>query len=83
MKEKVINILAEISEKQLTIQSITGSTDIINDIGIDSLGMINLILKLEDQLDIQLDFEDFDISHLSSVDNLCKFLSDHCNMKDN
>jgi acyl carrier protein len=75
MKEKVIDILKEFVKDEEKKKSINGSTDIINEIGLDSLNMINFILKLEDTFEIELDYEDLNFTHITCVDKLCDFLN--------
>lgn len=75
MKEKITAILAEIKNDPSLVERITGSTSITNDIGLDSLQMINFILRIEDEFGIEIDFEAFDFSHLKSLDAFCDFLS--------
>lgn len=75
MKEKIKQILSEVKENPNFIETLSDNTDIINDVGLDSLQMVTFILKLEEQLDIEIDFDSFDFSHLSSITSLCDFLS--------
>lgn len=77
MHEKVIQILSEVKNNDDLLSSLSASSDIVNDVGLDSLQMINFILKLEDEFCIEIDFEAFDYSHLDSIDKLCCFI-DKC-----
>ena len=73
-EEKVKTILMEVKSLNTTDVNWSGNTDIINDIGLDSLQIINFLLKLEDQLNIEIDFEEFNYNHLRSLDQFCTFL---------
>ena len=75
MKEQIKEILGEIKGNPTLTISLTDETDIINDVGLDSLQMVTFILRLEEELDIEIDFDSFDFSHLSSLNRLCDFLS--------
>ncbi len=75
MKEKIKEILSEIKENPAAAATLSDETDIINDVGLDSLQMVSFVLKLEEELDIEIDFDNFDFSHLSSINNLSEFLS--------
>lgn len=75
VKEKVKQLLSEITGNPELAETLDGSTDIINDIGLDSIQMINFVLMIEDEFAIQLDFENFDFSNLNSVDILAEFIT--------
>lgn len=75
VKEKVKQLICEITGNPELAETLDGSTDIINDIGLDSIQMINFVLMIEDEFAIQLDFENFDFSNLNSVDILTEFIT--------
>jgi len=75
MKEKLINIICEVKEDTSLTKKIENSTDLLNEIDIDSLQLINIILKIEDELDIQINFEEFDMDNLKSVDSICEYVN--------
>lgn len=56
MPEVVIDVLKELSGKTV----IQEADLLLDDIGLDSLGMITLLIELEDRLAIQLDESDMD-----------------------
>lgn len=74
MKEKLINIICEVKEDNSLVDKISNSTDLLNEVNIDSLQLINIILKIEDEFDIQIDFDDFDMNSLKSIDYLCEYI---------
>jgi acyl carrier protein len=68
MKDKIIEIInAHVAKQGLDI-AVTDSTNLINDVGLDSLGLINLLLTIEDELALELDYSSISIDHLKSVD---------------
>lgn len=75
MKERLIKIICEIKGEDALGCNIDENTNIIDDIGIDSLQMINLILKVEEEFEIEIDFDDFDYTYLSSISAFCDFIS--------
>lgn len=75
MQETIKKVLSEVKDTPVEAMSLSNDTDIINDIGLDSLQMVTFMLKLEDELDIQIDFDNLDFSNLISVSSLCDFLS--------
>ena len=75
MQETIQKILSEVKDTPVTTINLSDDTDIINDIGLDSLQMVTFMLKLEEELDIQIDFDNLDFTTLMSVRSLCDFLS--------
>ena len=73
-EERVKSILMEVKSLNATDVNWETNVDIIDDIGLDSLQIINFLLKLEDQLNIEIDFEEFNYNHLRSLDKFCNFL---------
>lgn len=75
MEKKIIDILNKVLENdEHNSLSLTENTDIINEVGLDSLGMIDFMLKLEENFDIEFDFNHFDITYFSSVKNLASYI---------
>lgn len=75
MKEKIKEILCDIkSEDSLTKENITEDADIINDIGLDSLQLINFLLRVEDEFGIQVDFDNLDLKCFESLEAFCVFI---------
>lgn len=75
MQETIEKILSEVKDTPVGGIALSDDTDIINDIGLDSLQMVTFMLKLEEELGIQIDFDNLDFSTLMSVGSLCDFLS--------
>lgn len=75
MKETIKEVLSEVKENSSAVATLSDNTDIINDIGLDSLQMVTFMLKLEEVLEIEIDFDNLDFSNLTSVGSLCDFLS--------
>ncbi len=75
MKEKLVNIICEVKEDTSLVDKIKNSTDLLNEIGIDSLQLINIILKIEDEIDVQFNFDEFDMDSLKSIDSLWEYIS--------
>jgi len=73
--EKLRAIIAE----QFTISedSITMDTAFIDDLGVDSLDVVELRMAIEEAFDIP-EFDDMLIAKLVTVGDLCNFLSDTC-----
>jgi acyl carrier protein len=75
MQETIKKILSEVKDTPTAAIALSDDTNIINDIGLDSLQMVTFMLKLEEELNIEIDFDTLDFSTLMSVGSLCNFLS--------
>ena len=54
--------------------TITEDTDIINDLGLDSIQAINFLLALEDVFDVDLEFEELTYEQLRKFSRVCGFV---------
>ena len=75
MYDKIVEILCAFKEDQPEIRQILSpTTELNNDIGLDSLQMIQFMLKVEEQLNVVIDYDQFDYEHLQSIDTFMTFL---------
>ncbi|WP_068617664.1 acyl carrier protein [Paenibacillus tuaregi] len=75
MYDKIVDILCSIKEEQPEFrQTLSPQTDLNNDVGLDSLQMIQFMLKVENQLNVVIDYDQFDYEHLQSIDAFITFL---------
>lgn len=81
VKEKLIEILADVKENESLKNEINDATDLINDLGLDSLQMINFLLRLEDEFDIEFDFDNLDYSQMLSFGKLNKYIEKQVNQR--
>lgn len=81
VQEKIKELLSDISVKSIPADKIKGSSDIMNEVGLDSIQMIAFILTLEDVFEVEIDFETLDAETLSTVDNLCGYIGGLLNSK--
>ncbi|MEK5027630.1 acyl carrier protein [Paenibacillus sp. FSL M7-1046] len=75
MQQKVIEIIAEIKEDPALLQTLDGSSDLTIDAALDSLQIINFILRIEDEFNVEVDFDTFDLGHLKSVDRFTGYVA--------
>lgn len=72
--EKLKLIISQIKEQESLAETLKDDDDIINDIGIDSLEMIEFMLEIEDAFAIELNFDNINIAHLNSIKALGEYL---------
>lgn len=76
MQQKVIEIIAEIKEEPGLLHTLNGASDLTLDAALDSLQIINFILRIEDEFDVEVDFDTFDLEHLKSVDRFSAYVTE-------
>lgn len=69
MYEKILEIVAE--HLDITVDEINRDSK-FEDLGIDSLDAVELVMKLEEGLDVQLDLD----RELQTIDDLVKFVEE-------
>lgn len=74
MKEKIKKILSEVKNDPSMAEGLSDQTDIINDLMLDSLQLINFVLKVEEAFDVEFDFDAFDYSRLTSIEIFHQFI---------
>ncbi|NQX47724.1 acyl carrier protein [Paenibacillus tritici] len=75
MFETITEIVIKVKEDESFRSSLTPKSDLINDVGLDSLQMINFILEVEDHFGVEIVYEDLDYSYLLSVERFINFLN--------
>lgn len=75
MQMKIIQLIADVKNDPSLVDTLTGSSHLIDDVGMDSLQMINLILQIESEFDVEVDFNSFYIDHLSSLNHFTEYVA--------
>ena len=71
--EKVAAILAE--QLDAEEDAITLDTSLVDDLGADSLDVVDLVMTLEDEFDMEI--PDKDITEVRTVGDVVKYLEEH------
>lgn len=74
MREKVIQILFELSGKEV----IENSNSLMDDLGLDSLLMVTLLIEIEDAFNIELDESDMNPFDLITVNDVIELVEKYC-----
>ena len=72
MREKIYIIIAETVGCDIKI--LNERTNLVEELNIDSLQVIRMLIDIEDQLGIEIDFEIFELSLLNCLESFCEFL---------
>lgn len=75
MQDRIIDLLVRVKDEPAVVEIARGSSHLVNDLGLDSIQLINLILLVEEEFDVEVDFDSFQIEHLSSLSRFADFIS--------
>lgn len=73
MKEKIYSIIAE-HYPDFEASMINDSTDLINEMKFDSLLTIKLLIAIEEEFGIEIDFDDFDFEMLYKAGDFADYI---------
>ncbi len=71
--EKVKKILCD--QLDLEEEQVTEDAEVIEDLGADSLDIVDLVMTLEEEFDTEI--PDEDIENLKTVGDIVKYIEDH------
>jgi acyl carrier protein len=79
LRQRVFDSVGELLPRVLgrELPALTDSTTLMNDLGMRSANMLELLLELEESLEIQIDVEDIDQDNMNSVGDLADFVAGH------
>ncbi|MDT3426274.1 acyl carrier protein [Paenibacillus forsythiae] len=75
MFESIKEIIIKVKEDEDLRSTLTPESDLINEVGLDSLQMINFILEVEDRFGVEIVYEDLDYDSLLSIERFIDFLN--------
>jgi acyl carrier protein len=75
VQDRIIRLIAQIKDDAALATRVTGSSHLVDDVGLDSIQLINLIFLLEEEFAVEVDFESFEVYHLSSLDRFTDYVA--------
>jgi acyl carrier protein len=72
-KEKLIELITQAKGGTVGLP-ITDDSHLLDDVGLDSLQLINLVMLVEDEFKVDVDFDSFKVEHLSSFGKFSQFI---------
>jgi len=75
VKDKVIEIIVD--QLGVDAKEVTSDASFVDDLGADSLDIVELVMALEEQFDIEI--SDEEAEKISTVKDAIKFIEDHIN----
>lgn len=73
MKEKVKNLIAE--QLCISVDDIADDADIVNDLGADSLDVVEMLMTLEDEFSIKI--PDDKVDKIRTVNAICEIIENN------
>lgn len=74
MIKTIMKSIAAVLEEEGFEEKLQEDMDFVNDIGLDSLQLINVILDLEEQFELNIDFDEFDFDEVRTIRELADYL---------
>ncbi|AXX31902.1 acyl carrier protein [Actinosynnema pretiosum subsp. pretiosum] len=71
---RIKEVLAGVLGAPELVERITDATNVVQDLGINSIQMINFLLALEDAFDVELEFEELSFEQLESLPEIRRFV---------
>ena len=73
IKKRIIKILEEIFGNDMSRETFQ-RINLITNAGMDSLSFIALVVSIEDEFDIEIEFEDIEITNFQTLDSICEII---------
>jgi acyl carrier protein len=68
------DVIARLRKNPELAQTLGDESDIVDEIGLDSLEMLQFMLELEEKLAVRINFDALEFSYLHSIRRLAEFL---------
>jgi acyl carrier protein len=72
--DAIKRILAKVKADPTLDTRLTDTADLVDEVGLDSLEMLQLMLEIEATLAVQIDFDKLEYDYLRSIQSLATFL---------
>ena len=76
LQRVIVQTLAEVKRDPSLAERIAPGTNLLEEVGLDSLELTDLVLRLEERLGVIVDYERFDLQHLRSLETFAEFLAE-------
>ncbi len=79
LRQRALDVIAMVVPRVLDREALVIAPEmkLMEDLGLRSASMLELLLELEDNLDIEIDLEEIDEAAMTSVGDLANFVASH------
>ncbi|WP_159886782.1 acyl carrier protein [Paenibacillus puerhi] len=74
MKERIVQMISEIKNDPTLLSTLNGESSILHNSGMESLQIVHFILQVEDEFGCEINFDEFDMENLGSIDAFCEYI---------
>lgn len=74
IERKLKELIVDITTEEVDNNSIDTNTDLINDLGFDSIEIIELIVEIENEFKIEIDDDDINMNILTTYSELLSMI---------
>lgn len=82
VENRIKDIIKKIANKEINVGDISIETVLSEDLGFDSVMLIELVVGLENEFSIEIDDDDLEIDNLDKYSNLIKMIIDKVQKKE-
>lgn len=72
--EKILKEIITTCREDICIEEISDSTNLILDLGFDSVDIIQLVCEIENKFSIEIDDENLEVEKIGSFSELCRII---------
>lgn len=76
-RKQIISDIKGILQRIVNVEGVKDweeTTDLLKDKGLNSLEAINILVAVEDQFDIEVDDDDFDVELVRTIENIADYV---------
>ncbi|SES64047.1 acyl carrier protein [[Clostridium] polysaccharolyticum] len=74
MMKKIMESIQNVLGEEGIEKELKADMDLINEVGLDSLQLVNVILDLEEEFGLCIDFDEFDFDEVKTIQLLADYL---------
>ena len=74
VEEKISALIAQVKGDSTLPTRLKSSSNLLEEVGLDSLQTINLILLVEGEFGVEVDLDTFDMDHLSTLGSFASYI---------
>ncbi|MDN5214986.1 phosphopantetheine-binding protein [Fulvivirgaceae bacterium BMA12] len=82
MKHTLAEILSDVLSREVSPDALNEQSDLMTDLGLNSLDLLQFIVKIEEAFDIEINIESLDLKYFNKLELLQSFILEMQGNKD-